>query len=88
MIRVLVADDHTLVRSGLEKLLAASGDIEVVGAAANEAARIEALCKTLDVDLLVSGLVARALPGQLRSLGGHTLRGVGDKMELFTLPER
>jgi adenylate cyclase len=63
-------------------------EFTVVGAAANEAARIEALCKTLDVDLLVSGLVARALPGQLRSLGGHTLRGVGDKMELFTLPER
>jgi adenylate cyclase len=63
-------------------------EFTVVGAAANEAARIEALCKSLDADLLVSALVAQALPGQLRSLGGHTLRGVGDKMELFTLPER
>ena len=61
-------------------------EFTVVGAAANEAARIESLCKHLQVDLLVSDRVARALPGKWRSLGEHTLRGVGDKMELFTLP--
>jgi adenylate cyclase len=61
-------------------------EFTVVGAAANEAARIESLCKRLDVDLLVSEPVARALPAAWRSLGAHTLRGVGDKMELFTLP--
>ena len=61
-------------------------EFTVVGAAANEAARIEALCKRLEVDLLVSERVARALPGPWKSLGSHTLRGVGDKMELFTLP--
>ncbi len=59
-------------------------EFTVVGAAANEAARIEALCKTLGVDLLLSERVAGHLEG-LRSLGKHTLRGVGDKMELFTL---
>jgi adenylate cyclase len=61
-------------------------EFTVIGAAANEAARIEALCRRLDVDLLVSERVARALPGAWKSLGSHTLRGVGDKMELFTLP--
>ena len=61
-------------------------EFTVVGTAANEAARIEALCKSLNVDLLVSERVARALPGAWKSLGHHTLRGVGDKMELFTLP--
>jgi len=60
-------------------------EFTVVGAAANEAARIESLCKQLGVDLLVSERVARALPGAWKSLGSHTLRGVGDKMELFTL---
>ena len=61
-------------------------EFTVIGAAANEAARIEALCKSLDVDLLVSERVVLALPGAWKSLGHHTLRGVGDKMELFTLP--
>jgi len=60
-------------------------EFTVIGAAANEAARIEALCKRLEVDLLVSEPVARALQSPLKSLGVHTLRGVGDKMELFTL---
>ena len=60
-------------------------EFTVIGAAANEAARIEALCKVLQVDLLVSERVARVLPQPWRSLGLHTLRGVGDKMELFTL---
>jgi hypothetical protein len=30
--------------------------------------------------------VARVLPIRWRSMGSHTLRGVGDKIELFTLP--
>jgi adenylate cyclase len=61
-------------------------EFTVIGAAANEAARIESLCKVLGVDFLVSERVAQALPHLTwRSLGNHTLRGVGDKMELFTL---
>jgi len=59
-------------------------EFTVVGAAANEAARIESLCKTLGVDILVSREVERALTVPLKPLGAHTLRGVGDKMELFT----
>ena len=58
----------------------------MIGAAANEAARIESLCKQLEVELLVSEHVARVLPIRWRSMGSHTLRGVGDKIELFTLP--
>ncbi|MGZ4674456.1 MAG: response regulator [Ilumatobacteraceae bacterium] len=34
-IRVLVVDDHHVVRQGLEQLLATAGDIEVVGTATN-----------------------------------------------------
>jgi DNA-binding NarL/FixJ family response regulator len=35
MIRVLLADDHTVVRQGLKVLLTSDGDIEVVGEAEN-----------------------------------------------------
>jgi len=34
-IRVLIADDHTLVRDGIRSLLALTADIEIVGEAAN-----------------------------------------------------
>jgi adenylate cyclase len=61
-------------------------EFTVIGAAANEAARIESLCKQLEVELLVSEHVARVLPIRWRSMASHTLRGVGDKIELFTLP--
>lgn len=40
-IRVLVCDDHALVRSGLHKLLECEPDLEVVGEAANADAAIE-----------------------------------------------
>jgi adenylate cyclase len=57
-------------------------EFTVIGAAANEAARIEALCKTLGAPLL-SERVARHIPGA-RSLGRHELRGVPEPIELFT----
>ncbi|HUQ24844.1 MAG TPA: adenylate/guanylate cyclase domain-containing protein [Burkholderiales bacterium] len=59
-------------------------EFTVIGAAANEAARIEALCKTLKVDLALSEQVARHVTGGLRSLGYHQLRGVGVPVEIFT----
>jgi adenylate cyclase len=59
-------------------------EFTVIGAAANEAARIESLCKVLDAPLLVSAPVARHLGG-CRSLGRHALRGIAESMELFTL---
>jgi DNA-binding NarL/FixJ family response regulator len=41
VIRVLLADDHQLVRSGLAALLAGTEDIEVVGTAANGVEAVE-----------------------------------------------
>ena len=41
MIRVLIADDHELLRSGLRAMLDAQDDIEVLGEAADGAEAIE-----------------------------------------------
>jgi adenylate cyclase len=61
-------------------------EFTVIGAAANEAARIESMCKTLEVPLLASAAVTRHLPQEpWRALGRHALRGVGEEVELFTL---
>src|ERR1700687_2790993 len=35
MIRVIIADDHTIVREGLKQLLLAAGDLQVVGEASD-----------------------------------------------------
>ena len=61
-------------------------EFTVIGAAANEAARIESLCKVLEVPLLASAAVTQHLPQvPWRPLGRHALRGVGHEVELFTL---
>lgn len=46
MIRVVLADDHALVRHGLEQLLAGDVDIEVVGTAADGAEAVEVTART------------------------------------------
>ncbi|TMM01087.1 MAG: response regulator transcription factor [Actinobacteria bacterium] len=53
MIRVLLADDHAVVRSGLTQLLATVEDVEVVGAAADGAEAVDlALAERPDVVLM------------------------------------
>jgi DNA-binding NarL/FixJ family response regulator len=41
VIRVMLVDDHAVVRQGLEHLLASAGDIDVVGTAADGAAAVD-----------------------------------------------
>ncbi len=60
-------------------------EFTVIGAAANEAARIESMCKTLGVNFLLSEQVVANLPDAYKSLGKHALRGVGDEIEVFTI---
>jgi DNA-binding NarL/FixJ family response regulator len=55
MIRVLLAEDHRLVRAGLERLLATAPDIEVVGGAADGAEAIE-LAAELQPDVVLMDL--------------------------------
>ena len=53
MIRVLVVDDHAMVRAGLASVLRGGGDIEVVAEAADgQAAVAEAIGTAPDVDLM------------------------------------
>src|SRR5437868_6098768 len=61
-IRVLLADDHTVVRQGLRALLAAEGDIEVVGEAENGRQAIQ-LVKKLLPDVAVIDIAMPVLNG-------------------------
>jgi len=60
-------------------------EFTVIGTAANEAARIEGLCKSLNKSILISAAFAQCVPGELVSLGHHRLRGLGAAREVFTL---
>jgi DNA-binding NarL/FixJ family response regulator len=55
VIRVLIADDHQVVRSGLEQLLATADDIELVAMAANGAEAV-ALASELTPDIVLMDL--------------------------------
>jgi adenylate cyclase len=63
-------------------------DFTVVGPAVNEVARIEALCRSLDQQVIVSSAFAaadEAARSRLVSLGRYALKGVRRPEELFTL---
>ena len=60
MIRLVIADDHTIVRDGLKHLLAAAGDIDVVGEACNGLEVIERV-RALQFDML---LMDMSMPGK------------------------
>lgn len=60
-------------------------EFTVTGAAANEAARIEGLCKKLGQHLLLSEPVAHHLADETIDLGTHLLRGVGSEVRIFTV---
>ncbi|MDB5789940.1 response regulator [Caballeronia mineralivorans] len=59
MIRILIADDHAIVRGGLKQIIATTTDIVVAGEAAQGAEAIEKL-RTCQVDLL---LLDMTMPG-------------------------
>lgn len=62
-------------------------DFTVIGTAVNEVSRVEPLCKTCGVPLLVTDTFRQALPAvAFASQGVHPLRGASRDPELFTLP--
>lgn len=62
MIKLLLAEDHPVVRVGLERMLANVDDIEVVGAATNGAEAVE-LCDRLGPDVVLMDLSMPVLDG-------------------------
>src|SRR6187551_2803779 len=60
MIRIVLADDHRIVRAGLKELLEDAGDIEVVGEATN-GHEVMARVRELPFDVLVLDM---SMPGR------------------------
>jgi adenylate cyclase len=87
-----VSDTHVALHLG-ELLYGNVGsprrlDFTVLGAAVNEAARIEALCGSLDQKVIVSSEFRNACGAarsRLVSLGRYAMKGVGRPQELYTL---
>jgi DNA-binding NarL/FixJ family response regulator len=76
MITVLIADDHPVVRQGLQVLLSVQDDIEVVGEAADGGQAL-ALAARLDPDVILLDLKLPVLDGvavlrELRACGLRT----------------
>ena len=62
MIRLLLAEDHPVVRVGLERLLAGEEDIEIVGTADNGATAVELAAKQ-EVDVVLMDLSMPVMDG-------------------------
>ena len=62
MIRLLLAEDHPIVRAGLERLLANEADIELVGAATNGAEAVD-LASSLAPDVVLMDLSMPVMDG-------------------------
>jgi DNA-binding NarL/FixJ family response regulator len=70
-VKVLIADDHAIVREGLKHLLACSGNIEVAGEAATGLEALNAVAKggfdLLLLDLNMPGMDGTELIAQIRT---------------------
>jgi DNA-binding NarL/FixJ family response regulator len=62
MIRLVIADDHAVVRAGLAQLIASLDDVELVGVAAVGVEALE-LCKTWSPDVVLMDLEMPRIDG-------------------------
>lgn len=71
MIRILIADDHAIVRGGLLQLFALAGDVTVVAQATNGGQVIESLrgvaCDLVLLDMSMPGISGIELIGRIRA---------------------
>jgi DNA-binding NarL/FixJ family response regulator len=87
MIRLLIADDHEILREGLKHVVARSRDLQVIGEARDGDAAIE-LCRTRDADVLLLD-VSMPGPGVLDVI--KSLKQARPKLRILVLsvhPER
>ena len=81
MIRIVIADDHTIVREGLKQLLGATNDLAIVGEARN-GHEVLAIVRESDIDVLLLDL---SMPGK----GGMELikqiKGEKPKLRILVL---
>ena len=80
-IRVLVVDDHEVVRAGLTSLLGAAPDLECVGTAPDGAAAVE-LERRLSPDVVLLDLT---MPGMDGLAVTHALRDAGREARVLVL---
>ncbi|HYQ39599.1 MAG TPA: response regulator transcription factor [Pseudomonas sp.] len=72
MIRVMVAEDHTLVREGIKQLVGLAGDLAVVGEACNAEQLLENLrqtpCEVVLLDISMPGMSGLEAIARIRAL--------------------
>lgn len=83
MIRVILADDHHLVRQGIRALLEKADDIEVIGEVADGQAAVE-LVERLVPDVLVMDIAMPRLNGAEATERIHTL-GLGTQVVILSM---
>jgi DNA-binding NarL/FixJ family response regulator len=62
MIRILLADDHTILRDGIRALLSADADLDVVGEASN-GAEVLSMLETMPIDVVLMDVQMPVLDG-------------------------
>jgi two-component system invasion response regulator UvrY len=81
MIRVLLADDHTIVRTGLKEILADTGDVNVTGEASS-GSEVLAKVRGQDYDVLVLDM---SMPGRSGIELIKQLKGEKPKIRILVL---
>jgi DNA-binding NarL/FixJ family response regulator len=79
MIRIILAEDHPIVRSGIKGILETEGDMEVIGQVASGEQVLELLAQGIVPDLILSDISMPGMDGleTLESIEGGPPRNSG-----------